>query len=143
MDISIKLAPFPWEMDGLRGSDFDGSQIGRVAAYVEATVTDTDGFAAVELVKVDAATIAKIADGTEKDPAKAVQTIVDLALADVKARVLAERAAMEAEEAAAKSAEAANAVLAGRVKAALGALGKPGIVVVGEPGTIEDLGPEG
>lgn len=122
MDISVKLAPAPWEMDGLRNTDFDGSQVGRVSAYVEAKVTDTDGFETVELVKVDAATVAKIADGTDTDPAKTVQGIVDAALVGVKERVLAERAAAAAEEQAARDAQAANDAKVVRVKAALAEL---------------------
>jgi len=123
MNVKIQPAPLPWEINGLRGEDFSGTRIGEVSAYVEAVLTDTDGFEAVALVKVDAATVAKIADGSEPDPAKAIQTIVDAALVGAKARILAERAAEAAAEQAGKDAEAAAAVLAGRVKTAFANLG--------------------
>lgn len=132
MDISVKLAPAPWEIGGLRATDVDGSQIGRVAVYVEAELSDTDGFEHVELVKVDAATVAKIADGTDADPATTVQAIVDVALVGVKERVLAERAAAAAEEQAARDVQAANDAKVAKVRAAFAGLSAKAVGAVVE-----------
>lgn len=123
MDVTIKIAPFPWQVEGQpRNSDVDGSQMGRVSVHLEATVKDVDGFETVEHVEVPAATVAKIADGTDKDPKKTVQALVDAALVGVKQRVLAQREATERAEQAQKDAQTVNDAKVAKVKAALSAL---------------------